>query len=434
MALGNIAFRSHGTASISANMVQMWAPEVLLDASTQAFFNPYDMATFRPIGGAEYANAAVLDYTRTLTGPMRGDTVQINLDAHLKGKPRNGVMVGNEEKLTNSNFTLTLARWRHAVGYEQFSQDKSFWDILATIKRLYTPFIKHWKDKRVFDTMVSGTTAYYPNTAAAAASASIAAMATGGMTVSGLDTIGKTLKGRVARPLFFAGGEGGATRPGYAIVMPDDQYEDVMLETSMKSALQLSVSPGPDHPLRSGLMVKYKSLYVFSLIPDYTNGGSPLQPMCKLYTTIPTGTGASVAYVSTSGSAACPTKYFPSSGYLLIYNPGGTKYERIKYKGKGDYSFNLTGKRVAAGRTSHLAASSIVAYEVCRVVGFGAGVVAKVETIDPNWITEAEDYRERLGQGLRWVEGYKKVPNVAGKYPGIVMMHACHDRTIRYLG
>jgi len=431
MALSDLAFLSHGAASVSANYAMAWARELLFDAEAQTFFVAQDSATLGRPGGQQYGQAAVVNFTRDIKR-IRGDSVQINQVGNLKGRPTSGVLRGNEENIAYNYMTIATTRKRKAIGYERYAQEKSFWDWRATGRKLLAQWLARQQDKQVFDAMISGTSVIYANSVDSPASASVMGMASGGLVVSDLSKAGKIFTARNAKPLGF-GGRDGVQIPGYAVVMPPDQYADVMDETSMKSAFQLAWEPGANHPLRHGAMTRYKNLWIFQLGGDLWTGGSPLQPRCKLYTDCSTSTGVGTIFVSTSGSAAAPTQYFPSSGYLLMYDPGGSKYERIHYTAKDDYSFTLTSKRAAATRTSHTAATTIVAYEIARVVAFGAEVVAKVSLVDPMWIYEDQDYRERLGMGLRWIDGFKKIDDTLDKTPGILVFGACHDRTIEII-
>ena len=119
--------------------------------------------------------------------------------------------------------------------------------------------------------MISGQTAAWANASKSLASAASvgAGIASVGMTVADLDRIAVTLKARNAKPLFFTSTANGGQNPGYAVVLPPDQYNDLMQESVMKSAVFLSVAPGPDHPLRSGAMIKYNNLWVFELQGDF---------------------------------------------------------------------------------------------------------------------------------------------------------------------
>lgn len=432
MALSDLAFLSHGTASVSANYAMAWARDILYDARPQTFFADVEAAVIGKPGGKPFANAIVVDYTKDIKR-IGADSVQIDQVGNLKGKPLTGALRGNEESLKFSYMTIATQRLRHAVGYEQYAQDKSFWEWRAVIRKLYSPWLARQMDKHVFDAAISGTTAGYNGTVASNASASTASMSVGGMTVTALSNTGVKMGALNAKPLTFSGGANGVQIPGYAAVLPPDQYADVMDETSMKSAFQLAWAPGADHPLRSGAMTRYKNLWIFQMNGDLWTGGSPLQPMCKLYTTVVATTTAATVYVSTSGSAACPTQYFPSSGYLMIYDPGGTKTERVHYTAKGDYYFTLTSSRASTTYTSWAAASTIVAYEVARSLFFGREQIARVTMADPTWIYEDQDYKERLGMGLRWISGHRKIDDTLDKTPGIQVINTCHDRTIEYI-
>ena len=436
MAWASMGHIAHGANS--ASYAQIWAGAELIrkDATAQTFFTAYDGATLGRPGGRKWANAAVVDYTRLLKTPMAGDTATITLFSQLHGEPTESTMMGNEEDLTTGTIDISIARKRHAVAYERYGQDKAFWSWQRILRQAFVPFLARWKDKRAFDAMISGRTAVFDGLNAGVSSRALcssAGVASAAMTVSALDKIGLKLASKNADPLTFASGRDGAQIPGYGVVMSPDQYADLLAEGALKSAMQLSIPTGPDHPLRSGAMFQYKNLFIFSLGGDLWDGGSPLQPRAKVYATLTTASGASILYVSTSGSAASLTKYFPSSGYLIVYTPGKTKRERIHYKGKGKYYFALTTKRAAAVITSHLAASSVVALDVNHVVAFGREVIGKVETIDPQWITDSQDYGEILGQGYRWVEGYRALNNTAGKYPGIITMQCVNDRTVKLL-
>ncbi len=435
MAIGDINQIAHGANS--GLYAQIWGDATLMmhDATAQAFFKPYDGATLGRVGGMEFANAAVVDYTRLLKSAMRGDTVTISQMGQLHGDPTTGTMRGNEEKIATGTLDFSIARRRHAVAWERYGQDKAFWSWRKQVQDKMVPFISRYRDRRVFRAIISGRTAVYDGlTAGTRASVAAAGMATGGLTVAALDTIIKSLEAKNAPPLFYSQGEGGAQLPGYAVVMPPDQYADVRAESGMRSNMFLSVAPGPDHPIRSGSIMKYNNLFVFKLGGDLYDGGSPLQPMAKLYTNVGTASGASILYVSVSGSNANLTKYFPASGFLTVYNPGGTKKERIKYKAVNKAYFTITAKRVAASRTSHLAASSVIAQDVSHVVAFGQRVVGKLETLDPDWIMDDQDYGELLGEGLRWVDGYIALDDTRNAYNGIYVLNTANDRTIKYLG
>lgn len=434
MAIGDVKYNAHSVARLSQTYAAMRVKELLNDSFAQTFFTIQDGAALGKPGGMEFANAAVVDYTSALKTPMRGDSVIIDKGAQMHGKPTSGTLRNNEEKLNYGTQTITIARNRHAVGIERFGSEKAHFDQEADVRRVFRPWIQRWKDKRIFDAMISGRTAVFANSRGTRASAGIAAagMASTGMTVADLDRIGLTLRARNAKPLFFSAGPNGGQLPGYAVVMPPDQYSDLIDESAMKSAFHLSVPTGENHPLRTDGMVKYKNLWIFSLAGDFRDGGSPLAPMGKLYANVGTASGASIVYLSTSGSAAAPTKYFPSSGFLTIYDMGSTKGELIKYTAKGDYYFTITAKRVAATRTSHLAAASMVRFDVQNVIAFGREVVAKVETINPEWIRELMDYAEVIGTGLRWIDGYAALTDTYSRTDGLFLTQCGGNNLINY--
>jgi hypothetical protein len=429
-----MGFRSHGAAAISAQYAYIFANLTIQDALRQTLFVPVDAATLGKPGGQRFANSAVVDYSSWLTGPMRGDTLQVRQLQHIKGMYTSGVMQGSEEKMNWSYITFTAGRKRHALAYEQYAQDKAWWQLEPEIRTELSRFVAHMEDKLIFDAAISGTTANYHATAGTQASAGVAAMATAGMTVATLDAIAKNMEARNAKPLFFSQGPEGAQLPGYAVAMPPDQYAYLLGLATMKSTMYVSVPRSENHPLRTGALMRYKNLYLFKLGGDFTDGGSPLAPMAKLYTAVATASGATYLHLSVSTSYACPTKYLRSSGYVTVFRANGTvtKKERIHYTVKDRYK--LTISRTAGDRTSHVAASSVVAQDVCHVLAFGAEVVGKIQTVSPRYISQEQDYGERKGVGIRWVSGAKRIDNTADRYPGIYLVNCCNDRTIKYLG
>ena len=424
-----IAYRTHSNAAISAQYVQIWSKKFWKDATAQTFFRTNMVAKGAAIGGGNFGNAVVEDLTALLNGPMKGDTVQVNQTGKLKGIEKTGTLTAYEEKIQRNYWTMGIGRKRHAVGYEKFSEDKAFWQIKDEIGELFTPWYARYIDRMVMRTMISGTTAVYNGTVTTLASAGAAAMATGGLVVAALDKLAVSLEAKGATPINITGaGEAGQQAPAYPVLMPSDQYHDILNESGMKSAISLAYVAGADHPIRTAARIRYKNLYLFTLPTDLRDGGSPLQPMFKLYSAIATGSGVTGCYASTSGSAAVLTKYLPSSGYIVCYNQGATtKKEYIHYTSKTNYK--LTMSRTAGSRTSHVAAASVVAQGAAHILGLGAGVIAKVER-PPVWIEDTEDYGEIIGRGMRWIDGYKKIDDTFDATNGIYLLNVSNDRSL----
>lgn len=271
-------------ADLSGTTPEVWARTVLRSHLRGAFW--------RNMIGREGSGKPIIQKTELLNKP--GDLIHIGVTDPLSGTGYKGddqLLIGNEEKISDSEIKCAPFLVRHAVRWNRRASKKSFLELRPEAKMRLGEWGMSVMDTQRFRFFVSdgsagvdadgalATTAdplpvagetYTPNVyiAGELANEDLIANATGLLTVRDLQVIKVTLEDQLAKPLMTVEGE-----EVYAVVVSPNAAFNLKRDSEYQSYVENARERAKTNPLFTGALAMIDGMVVFehSRVPRFTN-------------------------------------------------------------------------------------------------------------------------------------------------------------------
>ena len=337
-------------------------------------------------------------------------------------------MAGSEDKLSMSQFDLTVDWIRNAVAFTKNLQRRVNFDTVQVARQRLADWLARYTDEGMFTQLITTTT---PDTLYAGdATTELTLGANDTFGVEEIDRIKLALQRKGAIPISTKMADGEELDTYGVAISEIDEYW-LKGDTDWKQAQRDAGDRGRGNILFTGALGMWNGciIYVNRSVKSANNVlGSPLRPEGRLYTTVDASTtGANYVVIAVSTTKGDYTKFFPSLGTLRI----GT--EDLTYTAKSVYGFTISA-RGANGTTGaiHTAGDLVTLRDVSTQIGFGAEVAVRGWGMKPNPTTQVEDYGFEQGIGVEAIFGQVSVKNTAGTAKNYLRMksYAANPGTI----
>ncbi len=242
------------SAAITTNVLtkQLWIEKMFREQIVESYFMP------RFAGDGE--NNMV--QTNTDLSKTRGDRMYFGIDFKLTGAGITGAgtLEGNEEKISDSSWTIYLEQYRHAVRDDgAMSRQRKLYDIDAISKDRITSWGGEKIDSLIFDALGPGTGAQYlyqtsgTNTYSVTQATAEAAVTSADKLnldfLSFLKTFAKTGHGRDFNPIQPVKVDG---KEYYILLVHPDCLYDLRVDSQFQQAMREAQVRGDSNPLFKG--------------------------------------------------------------------------------------------------------------------------------------------------------------------------------------
>jgi len=382
------------TTGLDYAIPEFWNKRLYDDGIRKAFWG----ARFEGREGSSKPIIAKDDFTK---GP--GDSLHFQVMSELisSGVTGETILEGSEDKLSMSQFSLTVDWIRNAVAFTEKLERRVNFSIIQVARQRLSNWIARHIDGGMFIQLITGeTSAEVLYAGDAASEAALGDNDTFG--TEEIDRIKLALQRKGAIPISTKMNNG-EELDTYGIVISEvDEYwlkGDAVWQQAQRDA----GIRGESNRIFTGALGIYNGciLYVHRSVKSGTNvQGSPLRPEARLYADM---TATSTNPAAGSNTKADYLRFFPTSGTLRIDS------EEMTYSAKANsYTFTVAlAGRGANGTTAaaHTAGALITLRNVSTQIGFGAEVAVRGWGMKPTPITQTYDYGFENGIGVKAIFG-----------------------------
>ncbi len=404
MATMNVMTYNSGAGELDYAIPENWDKRLYNNGMFSAFWGSNKE-------GKEGSNKPIITKDDFTKGP--GDVLhfQVISDLFSEGVTKEITLEGSEDKLSMSQFDLTIEWARNAVAFTKNVQKRVTFDTVqvARVK------LERWLSRFVIDadmfTQLIRTES--PDTLYAGDASSEATLGSNDtFGVEEIDRIKLALQRKGANPLSTKTANG-EILDTYGIVISEIDEYWLKGDEDWKKGHENAGVRGGDNVIFTGAIGLWNGciIYVHRSVKSGNDVvGTPLRPEGRLYTTVnSTDTGANLVLLAVATTKGKHTKFFPSTGTLRI----GT--EDLTYTAKSNYGFTISA-RGANGTTgaAHTAGALVTLRDVSTQIGFGAEVAVRGWGLKPTPTTNVRDYGFEQGIGVEAVFGQVAVKDTAG--------------------
>ena len=393
----NLHTYNAGAGEFDSAIPEFWSSRLYDDGIKRAFWGS-------KFEGKEGSNKPIITKDDFTKGP--GDTLHFQVLSQLisSGVTGESTLQNNEDKLSMSQFNLTVDWIRNAVSFTENLERRVNFNVVQVARQRLSDWIARYIDESMFTQLI---------VTESAAQTIYAGDATSLATVGTNDTFGTEEIDRIKLALQRKGAipisvkmKDGEELEYFAIVISElDEYwlkGDTVWSQAQRDAGPRSYE---DNRIFSGALGTYNGciLYVHRSIKSGLNiQGTPLRPEARLSTTI-AASGETTITVGTNTKANY-TKFFTSTGTLRIDS------EEITYSAKAATTFTILA-RGANGTTAaaHTAGALITLRNVSTQIGFGGEVAVRGWGLKPTPISQEYDYGFENGIGVKAIFGQKAI-------------------------
>jgi len=323
---------------------------------------------------------------------------------------------GNEDKLSMSQFDLTVNWIRNAVAFTENLERRVNFSIVSVARQRLSDWIARYIDE---DMDIQLITTESPSTLYAGDASTEATLGDNDtFGTEEIDRIKLALQRKGAIPISVKTKDGEELDTyGIAISEVDEYWlkGDSVWQQAQRDAGPRSYE---DNKIFTGALGIYNGciLYVRRSVRSANNiQGSPLRPECRLSTTI-ASSGETTITVGTNTKANY-TKFFPSTGTLRIDS------EDITYSAKAATTFTIKGRaQNSTTAAAHTAGALITLRNVSTQIGFGAEVAVRGWGMKPTPISQTFDYGFENGIGIKAIFGQIAVKDTASACKNYLLM------------
>lgn len=352
--------------------------------------------------------------------------MQVMSELYGPGVTGESTLRGNEDKLSTSQFNVTVDWLRKAVAVTKKVKREVNFEVIQEARVRLSNWLARELDRQVFSQLlaVSNNTIYAGN---ATSTATLGADDI--FTTQELDKIKLALQRKGALPLSIEK-KNGRMVSRYGVVISEVDEFNLRGDDRWLDAVKQARARAEDNPIFSGEPVEWNGLLVYTLEGVKAAGcvqGTPLRPECVLYTD---GAGTALTAIATTilvGGAAQSnagqqkqfTQFFGTTGTIQIDN------EEITYTGKTYRSFTgCTRGANSTTATTHAEGSLITQRNISKQIAFGAEICAFAWGQQPKRIEDTDDYGFITGVGIETLYGVKEILDTASAAPNFLIMES----------
>ena len=376
---------------------EFWGKRLYDDGIRKAFWG----ARFEGREGSAKPIITKDDFTK---GP--GDTLhfQVMSDLISSGVTGEGGLQGNEDKLSMSQFDLTVDWIRNAVAYTENLERRVNFSVVQVARQRLSDWIARYIDEGLFTQLIitegSAEVLYSGDAGSESALGDNDTFGT-----EEIDRIKLALQRKGAIPLSTKMNNGEELETYGIVISGTDEYwlkgDPIWSQAQRDAGIR-----GEKNKIFTGALGMYNGmiLYTHRSVKSGPNiQGSPLRPEVSLTTgldnsigTLVTGTNAKADY----------TKFFPSTGTLRI------DAEEISYSSKSVTGFTVDSRGVnGTSAAAHTAGALITLRNISTQIGFGAEVAVRGWGMKPTPIHQTFDYGFENGIGVKAIFGQVAIKN-----------------------
>lgn len=412
------SMNSDTDSDLDSNVPEIWEKRLRYDASRKSFWGM--------LKGGEGSEKPIIEKEDFVN--QAGDVIHMQVMSELYGPGVTGesTLRGNEDKLSTSQFNVTVNWLRKAVAVTKKVKKEVNFEVMQEARVRLSNWLARELDRQVFSQLlgVSGNTIYAGNATSSATLGSDDIF-----TTQELDKIKLALQRKGAIPLSIEK-KNGRMVSRYGVVISEVDEFNLRGDDRWLDAVKQAKARSDDNPIFSGEPVEWNGLLVYTLEGVKAAGcvqGTPLRPECVLYTD---GVGTALTAIATTilvGGAAQSnagqqkqfTQFFGTTGTIKIDS------EEITYTGKTYRSFTgCTRGANSTTATTHAEGSLITQRDVSKQIAFGAEICAFAWGQHPKRIEDMDDYGFITGIGLETLYGVKEILDSASAAPNFIIMEA----------
>ncbi len=380
------------TTGLDYAIPEFWNKRLYDDGMRKAFWG----ARFEGREGSSRPIITKDDFTK---GP--GDALHFQVMSELisSGVTGESGLQGNEDKLSMSQFSLTVDWIRNAVAFTEKLERRVNFSIVQVARQRLSNWMARYIDEGLFAEILTATSVEKLYSGDAADEDALGDNDTFG--TEEIDRIKLALQRKGAIPISTKMNNG-EELDTYGIVISElDEYwlkgDPVWQQAQREAGIR-----GETNRIFTGALGIYNGmiLYVHRSIKSGLNvQGSPLRPEARLFATLSAGDTDPAGGDNTKANYL---KFFPAGGGTLKIDD-----EEMTYSGKANsYTFTVTSRGInGTTDADHAAGALITLRNVSTQIGFGAEVAVRGWGMKPTPIAQTYDYGFENGVGVKAIFG-----------------------------
>lgn len=330
--------------------------------------------------------------------------MQVMSELISSGVTGESTLQGNEDKLSMTQFDLTVDWIRNAVAFTENLERRVNFSAAQVSRKKLSNWIARYIDEGMFTQLI---------TTESSAEALFSGDATDEDSLGDNDTFGTEEIDRIKLALQRKGTiplstkmNNGEELDTYGIVISGTDEYWLKGDSVWQQAQRDAGIRGEKNRIFTGALGMYNGMIIYthrSVKSGLNIQGSPLRPECRLSTTI---NSSDTTIVVGTNSSADYTKFFSSTGTLRIDD------EDMSYSSKSVTGFTVS-TRGTNGTTAaaHTAGALITLRNVSTQIGFGAEVAVRGWGMKPTPIVQVYDYGFENGIGVKAIFGQVAIKN-----------------------
>lgn len=398
--MATLNLHTYSGEELDSAIPEFWSSRLYDDGIKKAFWGS-------KFEGKEGSNKPIITKDDFTKGP--GDSIHFQVISQLisSGVTGESTLVNSEDKLSMSQFNLTVDWIRNAVAITENLERKVNFSFVQVARQRLSNWIARYIDESMFTQLITTETdAEVLYSGDASSEATLGDNDTFG--TEEIDRMKLALQRKGVIPISVKMKDGEELEMFGIVISEIDEYwlkgDEVWQQAQRESGIR-----GDQNRIFTGALGIYNGciLYVHRSVKSGLNiQGSPLRPECYLSTPIDTD---DTTIVVGTNSKANYTKFFPSTGTLRIGS------EDLTYTSKTATGFTVSA-RGANGTTaaSHAVGSLITLRNVSTQIGFGAEVAIRGWGMKPTPITQEHDYGFERGIGVKAIFGQVAIKDTNG--------------------
>ena len=358
--------------------------------------------------GREGSNKPIITKDDFTKGP--GDTIHFQVLSELisSGVTGESTLQNNEDKLSMSQFDLTVDWIRNAVAYTENLERRVNFSVVQVARKRLSNWVARYIDEGMFTQLItteSSAEVIYSGDASDEASLG----SNDHFGTEEIDRVKLGLQRKSVIPISVKMKDGEELEYFGIVISEVDEYwlkgDTIWQQTQRESGLR-----GENNKIFTGALGIYNGciLYIHRSVKSADNiQGSPLRPEGRLHTAL--DNSETDVIVFGSNTKANYVKFFAASGVVTIDS------EDISYSAKPNtYSLTITTRaRNGTSAAAHSEDALITQRNVSTQIGFGGEVAVRGWGMKPTPISQSYDYGFENGIGIKAIFGQVAIKNTA---------------------
>jgi len=346
--------------------------------------------------------------TRDDFGKGSMDVIHFQVMSELisSGVTGESTLQGNEDKLSMSQFNLTVDWIRNAVAFTENLEKRVNFSIPGVARQRLSTWMSRYIDEGMFTQLIITETS--ANVIYAGGKASEATL--GNNDIFGteeIDRIKLALQRKGVIPISTRMNNGEELETFGIVISEIDEYW-LKGDANWNRAQRDAGIRGEGNKLFTGALGMWNGMIIYThraVRSGLNIQGSPLRPECRVSTALTAG--ATDLVVGTNAKADY-TKFFPSTGTLMIDS------EEMTYSAKTVTGFTIARGVNGTTAATHSTGALITLRNVSTQIGFGAEVAVRGWGMKPTPTSQQIDYGFEKGLGFKAIFGQKAIEDTSG--------------------